>query len=179
MSKESMIDKTLTAFKADADVVIAISDKLYSAYFEKYFKRMRRWYDMCAQCDITKDAFKLSDTDIESALADLPLELFRVSEELSRFKLNQDVIRLKIKELEAQAKQNKVEDPAIDYNKLVQSIYASVVNRVESEVSFSREFIMVMKKFWDSRRATEQVNPVRETAVELPEYEMKSNVYIK
>lgn len=182
------IKKALENLKQDMNDVNSIADTMYQSVFDKYFKEMRTWYTKFVDSSsglsrIGQSWFEsssvIADCDLEVALTTLPLQLFSVSEELSKFKLNQEVVKLRIKELEAEAKASKIENPEIDEDKLIQSIYSSVVSRVESEISFSREFIMVMKKFWDARRATEQVNPVSEVNCELPEYDLQGKRYIK
>ena len=164
--------KTPDTLERDVSDVVSTAENVYSRYFEKYFKRMRYLHKQYADptCDVTE--LKISDSELESALTDLPLELFGVSEELSKFRLKQGVIKLKAKDLEAEAKKDPSHDTdLLDYCKLEISICNVIISRVEQEISFSREFIMVLKKLWDSRRATDKVNPISEKNYELPEYD--------
>lgn len=160
--------------KEQSDGLVELVDELYGKYFAHYFDRMRKIYDL-----VSKDCTKLTDEDLEYTLTDLPLELFSVSEELSKFRLHNEVVKLNIKKCKKEAADKNATEFGKEsaeyegeYTKLVQSVYEAVISRVESEISFSKEFIMVLKKFWDSRRATENVVPVGEVAPEIPDYEM-------
>lgn len=160
--------------KNQSDALVELVDELYDKYFAHYFERMRKIYEL-----VSKDCTKLTDEDLEYTLTDLPLELFSVSEELSKFRLHNEVVKLNIKKCKKDASDKDKSDIEKEssevegeYTKLVQSVYEAVISRVESEISFSKEFIMVLKKFWDSRRATENVVPVGEVAPEIPDYEM-------
>lgn len=160
--------------KKQSDALVELVDELYEKYFAHYFDRMRKIYEL-----VSKDCTKLTDEDLEYTLTDLPLELFSVSEELSKFRLHNEVVKLSIKKCKKEASDKDTNEfdrchaeTEGEYTKLVQSVYEAVISRVESEISFSKEFIMVLKKFWDSRRATENVVPVGEVAPEIPDYEM-------
>ena len=166
-----MTDYPFKTVDDDVNDVLKISDNIYKQYFEKYFKKMRYWHSVYTDPGLDNSTFKMTDSEMEAALTDLPLEMFGVSEELSNFKLRQGVIKLKIKESELRSKIE--EDPDLEYNKLLQMICTTIIARVEHEISFSREFIMVMKKIWDSRRATDQASPISSSGVpDLPEYDI-------
>jgi len=172
-----MMQKENPFSSVDSDVtdVLEISESIYNQYFEKYFRKMKYWHSKYS--DSPDSAIKMTDDEMESALSDLPLEMFGVSEELSNFKLRQGIIKLKIKEFELKSKIEA--DPDLEYNKLLQMICTTLIARVEHEISFSREFIMVMKKIWDSRRATDQASPISKNVVpDLPEYDI-SDPHIK
>jgi len=164
-------------YKTDSEVndVIEVSNTMYAKYFKKYFNKMRYWHDKYSDPTVDTSDLTLTDTELEAVLTDLPLEMFGVSEELSNFKLKQGVLKLKIKELDSKVKQGVAisEDASaqLDYCRLEYAISSVVISRVEQEISFTREFIMVMKKLWDARRATDKANPIAEKSYELPEYD--------
>ncbi len=176
MNVDIAITKLETLQEKSSNKLISLADKLYETNFSRFFKDMRSAYDGMKE----KGTESISDSELERILTDLPLELFNVSEVLSNYKLHSEIAKLQTKQ-DMKLKLSE-DDDTVEYDKLVQSVYTSVIARVESEISFSREFIMVLKKLWDARRATESVNPVKEISeYKLPEYTMPSNskLYIK
>lgn len=157
----------------DVEEIKNTANNVYRRYFEKYFKRMRYWHKKYTDETTDNSELKMTDSELEAALSDLPLEMFGVSEELSNFRLKQGVIKLKLKELDLQSKQegDDFDSSVLDYCKLEYSICGVIISRVEQEISFSREFIMVLKKIWDARRATDRANPIADKSYELPEYD--------
>ena len=170
----SYIFTKLEGMKKDSDILINFSEELYQKNFADYFTTMHQAYD---QVKIATE--KYSDEELSKLLTEIPLLLFGASEALSKFKLHLEVAKLQTKE-DMKSSDLSIKDD-VEYDKLIQFIYNSVITRVESEISFSREFIMVLKKFWDARRATETVMPVGEIKEpELPEYQLpnKPKTYI-
>lgn len=142
-------------------------DKEYEEHFAKYFKCQEELYSK-----FTSGHDKITDSELESVLTDIPLDLFKVSEILNKYRLSVETIKLRIKEKEKRipysdeyadmsetVKKNMAELSVID-DKIILNAFTSIITRVENQISFSREFIMGAKKIWDSRRKGESVNPV-------------------
>lgn len=130
---------------------------------------------------------QITDTELEWTLTELPMQLFSISENLNKLRLDYEVIKLRKKAIKVEfdkkaaemVKDSKlaksevkswVDAELVDHDILI-AAYNSLITRVESEISFSRELIMGCKKIWDARRKTENVNPVSEVTPEtLPKY---------
>ena len=61
--------------------------------------------------------------------------------------------------LVAEAKAEEAESKMEEYT-ILSNALETLITRVDSEISFSRELIMSAKKIFDARRNTEQVNPI-------------------
>lgn len=157
------------------------SEREYQEKFSHYFKGVMDMYS-----SIGSDGSKLSDDQLEWVLSDVPIQMMLVSEELSKYKLNDECLKLYMKNEERDAAENsdaktasaRKEEAAasiIDY-KILHSAYASVISRVESEITFSRELIMSCKKIWDSRRRTYEANPISTVDTELKDYTPKTYI---
>lgn len=179
MNASHVVDR-VNQLKHESDQLIELSNKLYNENFADYFVTMRQ-----AQERLKLHGEKsYTDDELGNLLTEIPLLLFGAAEALSKFKLHLEVAKLQTKQdlkdsklYEAYATQLAEE---VEYDKLIQSIYASVVARVETEISFSKEFIMVLKKFWDARRATENVVPIGAVNPDIPEYKLPNGqTYIK
>lgn len=174
--------------KEMSDDITAVTDwctDIYDSNFSEYFKDSRKLFDR-----LKSKTTPITDEELSWILIDLPLRLFDVSAELNKFKVQQEVIKMRTKEKESTAAHDSTAKTvalrqeeasmAVIENKLLITAYSSVITRVESEISFCRELIMGAKKIWDSRRKSESVNPVsptNESAANLPDY--RSNQYIK
>lgn len=152
-------------FKAADDVV----NDIYSKYFSSFFKKEVEMYERFKNSDIP-----ITDSELEWIITSLPLELMSASDALSQFKQHHEIIKLTIKQ-----RKNNSKTEAIDEEyKLMSIVYNCVIDKVEHELSFSKELIMGAKKVWDSRKRTEQVNPINE-ASSLPDYRpIKKQTYI-
>lgn len=175
MNASHVVDR-VNQLKHQSDQMIELSNKLYNENFADYFVTMRQ-----AQERLKLHGEKsYSDDELSNLLTEIPLLLFGAAEALSKFKLHLEVAKLQTKQ---DLKDSKVYEALVDeieYDKLIQSIYASVISRVETEISFSKEFIMVLKKFWDARRATENVVPIGAVNLDIPEYKLPNGqTYIK
>lgn len=161
----------------DIDAVTTWCDDIYAEWFSSYFNSSRILFDRLKSKDKP-----ISDEELSWILIQLPLQLFSASEALSKFRISQEVIKLKTKEIEMSIKGTAGTLQTID-NKILIMAYAGIISRVESEISFSRELIMGAKKVWDSRRSTEGVHPVGEVdgnpPIILPEYKTLPKDYIK
>lgn len=154
----------------------------YRENFENCFKDVR---DL--KRELESNIRTVSDLELEWVLTELPMTLFDVSENLNRFRLDMEVIKLKKKsikldlskstkmmiesgELDKSEVKNYI-DAQIAEHDIVITAFNYIINRVESEISFSKELIMGCKKIWDSRRRAEESNPAGEVVPEeLPNY---------
>lgn len=165
----------------DIDAVSEWCETLYQDNFGNHFVDARVLFDR-----LQSKEHPITDDELSWILLDLPIDLFDVSEVLNRFRLNFEVVKMRIKQKESEIAKNSSEPTAAKRNaeaamltiedKILMSAYSSVISRVESEITFCKELIMGAKKIWDGRRKTESVNPVAPVEDELPEYK---NQYIK
>lgn len=170
----------------DIEATQSWASELYNKSFGDYLKDVKALYSLLED---TKRP--ISDIELENILTTLPLQLITVSEVLSQFKISKEVVVLRVKQKEAEHIKNssassltqKKEEASVavlEY-KLVQTVYSSVINRVENEISFARELIMSAKKIWDSRRATDNINPTSNVVTdntELPDYAYNSRISV-
>lgn len=185
-----MIDlyKLNQAHSEDLDSVNDWCEDTYQAHFANHFKGVHSLFDRMQSKDrpITND-------ELEWVLCSLPLELFTVSERLNQFRMNEEVLKLKIKKRQSEIKHELQSDgvsaalsaeaakDAVSDDTLLLNAYSVVTSRVENEISFSRELIMGAKKIWDGRTKSENTMPVQPVnpADSLPVYEPEGQTYIK
>lgn len=178
----SMKKLDLSKFEDDISQVKKYSDEIYDSLFEDKFSFARGLYRSLQ--DTNKP---ISDSDLEYILIEVPLLLFEVSESLNSLRLTYETIKLRSKkskfEFDRLLKEDGVssternqlcQQHVIDDN-LILSIYSSIISRVESEISFSKELVMSAKKIWDRRKETETVHNIG--VPDLPEY-TGPNTYI-
>lgn len=159
------MDKVFAEVSADITSVTDWCNRQYDEKFAKYFKESRELFRKLE--DTTKP---ISDDALNWILISLPINLFDVSEALNQFRLSYEVVKLR-NAVDAEAISAEARKSAMLERKVLSSAFSSVITRVENEISFSRELIMGAKKIWDGRRATENVMPVSESAVDkLPKY---------
>lgn len=182
------LSKALKSAESDINEVQEWADNEYNKYFSQYFQGEVDLYKKLRNPESV-----ITDSDLEWILTTLPLELFSVSEQLSKLKTSQEVIKLHIKETEREFISNS--DPSVSMtqrkeeaalltaeDRLLVSVYSTIIERVERQVSFSRELVMSGKKIWDSRRSTEGLGSSAENVCnDLPEYEVpaKKQTYVK
>lgn len=171
--------KTLESVSTDINEVNEWADQEYNKYFSQYFKGEVELYDR-----MKKNQDPITDQELEWILTELPLELFSVTEQLSKLKTAQEVIKLHIKQTERDYIQNpgspgsatqKKEDAVAltAEDRLLVTVYDSISERVSRQMSFSKELIMSAKKIWDARRSDGVLNPdVLGKDTSLPEYAM-------
>ena len=179
---------TLDSIKSDIDEVEQWAENEYQNYFAQYFKGEVELYRKM------KDDPEglITDVDLEWILTYLPLELFSVAEQLSKLKTKQEVIKLHIREKEdemmlnlkesdlSQTAEKEMASKYIAPDKLLVDIYTSITERVNREISFSRELIMSAKKIWDARRASEApITGITKGVDDLPDYIPDTRTYIK
>lgn len=184
----SDISKTYSSYyESDAAAVQAWCQELYQDRFGHTFEGVR---EMSKRLN-SKEA-PITDAELSWILIDLPLEMFKLSESLNKFRLELEVVKLKRKdrkrecrkEIEAEYAQmypdkkltatlaDELVSQRLVEDDILTAAFSSVVTRVENEISFSRELIMGAKKIWDSRR-TSEVAPVGEvvpSVEDLPDY---------
>lgn len=161
----SDISRAVDSLKEDFDAADALVDKIYDKYFARYFKKEAEMHIRFKDAEVP-----ITDKELEWLITSLPLELFSVSNALAQFKQHNEIVKLKIKQRKSKDKA-EVDDGLDDEYKLMSIIYASVITRVEQEISFSKELIMGAKKVWDARRSGEK-SPIAESIPEptLPDY---------
>lgn len=165
-------------------------DDQYTEYFKTCFDKVRRIHER-----MKSQSRSITDSELEWILTELPMELFSISETLNKVRLDVEVIKLRKKsvkrdldkkasELVKEGEFNKTDsktwvDAELSEHDILISAYSSLITRVESEISFSRELIMGCKKIWDARRKTEASNPVSEVvpASDLPSYYNKDRYH--
>lgn len=182
-----MFDLFNSYIKFDDDVssVSMWCDDQYQNHFAEYFKECRTLF-----ARLKSKRTPITDDELSWILINLPLNLFDVSERLNKFKVGQEVIKIRIKQKESDiikhsearsaTKRQGEAAMAVIEDKLLVSAYSYVISRVEDEISFCKELIMGAKKLWDARRKTESVNPVSpidNSTTQLPDYQV--NQYIK
>lgn len=143
----------------EMDEVSKIADSIYNKLVGDYFSTVITLSER-----FRSNTLPITDTELEEILTLLPLKLFQVSEALSKAKLTHEGVKLKTKECD--------KDKELDY-KLTAAVYASVIARIEKELTYSRELVMSSKKIWDSRRDAE-TSPIHTDVSgrpELPDYD--------
>ena len=181
------IGRVLKEYESDIYSVQTFCTDLYEEKFAENFKEVRELYKR-----MKSKVHPITDSELEYILTTFPMELFVVAESLNRIRLNCEVVKLKNKETlerirrEASDEATKLQlnksqsnefishviaEKMVEYEVLF-SAYNSVITRVENELTFSKELIMGAKKIWDSRRSSENSNPVGMVVPDLPEYKM-------
>lgn len=155
-------------YQEDIDAVIKYQNEVYDKMFSKEFSEVKSLSDMIKKCGYKSP----SDEVLETILMDVPLKLFDVAEKLNQLELTLQVLKLKLKEKKIDLKHdpsvrelsatqltefisvNTIED------ELMISIYSKLIERVNSQISYSKELIMSAKKLWDRRKDAESAMPV-------------------
>jgi len=168
------IANALSSLQEDFNAADKVVDDIYNNYFAKYFQREVEMQEKFRDINVS-----ITDKELEWIITSLPLDLFAASDALSQFKQHNEIVKLTIK----QRKSKGVESQEIDEEyKLMQIVYTSVIDKVEHQISFSKELIMGAKKVWDARKRSEQP-PINEVNIpELPEYKpivKQTGVYVK
>lgn len=140
-------------------------DSKYADFFAEYFDGVRN-----LSSRMKSKIQPISDKELEMVLTNLPLDLFEVASKLSDIKLNYEVIKLHNKKEHTEAakkstaktitQRNADADALTIDNRALELVYETLIERVEKEVSYTRELIMAAKKIWDGRRKAEQSVPI-------------------
>lgn len=170
------LKKRIECLSSDINDVTGWAEEEYTKYFSQYFKGEVELYN---KMKTVKS--QITDDELEWVLTDLPLELFSVSEQLAKLKTAQEVIKISIKKREreyvkshtegSETKRKEEAAALTEEDKLLVSVYDSIVERVTRQMTFSKELIMSAKKIWDARRA--DGIPLPEMNIDLsrlPEY---------
>ena len=182
-----MIDlsKAYLENQEDLDSVSNWCTDYYQENFAQYFVKQRKLYDR-----MKSERRPISDEELEVILTEIPLEVFTASEMIGKLKVHQETMKIAIKkkfaklakesDQSSETKRREEAATAILDDELLKYAFGVIIERVDREISYSRELIMGAKKIWDSRRGTESSNPIGESpaSTELPEYRPKQQ-YIK
>lgn len=174
------LQKTLNSNLSDIDEVNNWAEGEYSKYFSSYFKGEVDLYNKMKSSKVP-----ISDEELEWILTDLPLELFSVTEQLSKLKTAQEVIKLNIKSRErdyvkshtegSESKRKEEATMLTGEDRLLVTVYDQIIDRVSRQMTFSKELIMSAKKIWDARRSDGIPLPEMGTGKDhdlLPEYDV-------
>ena len=141
----------------------------YDSTFSEYFEDIRSLTKR-----MSSKTSPITDEELEIILIDLPLKLIGAAEKINEMTLSLEVIKLrnkkqlteKIKSSEESNSSMKkdVAESEIFEERVLELAYSSLLDRVQKEVSYSRELIMGAKKVWDARRKFDSVNPVSEVS---------------
>lgn len=151
------LQKTLDKLTPDIDEVTQWAESEYAKYFADYFQGEVELYN---KMKTTKST--ILDDELVWILTELPLELFAVTEQLSKLKTAQEVIKLSIKKRQreyiksAEGSEAKKKEEAVALtaeDQLLVTVYEGIAERVSRQMSFSKELIMAAKKIFDARRA--------------------------
>ena len=166
------------------DEICAVRDEMYAEIFSELFSRVTELYQR-----FRSEIRPITDDELETILTEIPLRLFTVSERLADIRMRMSVTKLENKHKRTALIKSYIISPEYDgysqsaVRELVSNraddemrddeiavmVYSSLIDRIEGEISFSRELIMGAKKLWDARRSN-ATNPVAPVVPELPEY---------
>lgn len=157
-------------------------DEQYNLKFKSCFDAVRSMHE-----SMKSQTRQISDTELEWILTELPMQLFSISESLNKIRLECEVVKLRKKQIKSDLDASAADlvksgelaktetkawvDTELAEHDILLSAYNSLISRVESEISFSKELIMGCKKIWDARKRTETSNPVSEVVPkDVPDY---------
>lgn len=173
------ISEVLARHDADVKDVTEWCDGIYNTTFAPLFNKVDELY-----MQMKSESTVISNEQLEWVLTQFPLELYTISEQVNKLKMECEVIKLKNKEL--RQKQSKQPNDAFDAtprlileNEVILTAYNAVISRVDSKLLYSREFIMGAKKVWDSRVKSTNSNPIGEVSETQPLPNYAPNIYIK
>ena len=156
-------------YEPDIDGVISWANTVYEKTFSTYFDGVRELY-----LRMQNSLYAITDNELEWILVDLPLNMFTASENLNNLRLEFQLMKLKKNEIKSTNSVSMSKEELINAmlpHELLIASYETVIERVQNELSFSRELIMGAKKIWDSRRSSETMLPTAPVVPEdLPEY---------
>lgn len=178
-----MIESIESKYIQDFDEIDAWLDKRYNEDFRSYFEDQKNIHKR-----ILNSESKITNDELEKVMIDIPLMLIEVAEAVNRYKLRIESLKLRMKRRQLEYKNDEsitkdvVENENIE-DKLLISAYQMLIQRVEKEMSYTRELIMGAKKVWDSRKGGDSVVPViPDTASDplegLPDYRLRGKDYI-
>lgn len=177
--------ESLSHISDDLERVVTWCDNQYQDNFAEYFEDVRNLYRR-----LQSDNNPITDSELEQILIEVPLQLFAVSEQLNQFNAKIELLKLQIRKTQYESMQSSTQTSKEDmkleasYNCIEEEMllkeFKTVVDRVEREISFSRELIMSAKKIWTARKSTESLASGVDTLSlpqdDLPEFQGKSYI---
>lgn len=148
-------------------------DDIYKTLFAPIFDEVS-----AIKYSLTDKYQPITDAELEWVITALPLELFEVSESLNKITLIYQAIKVCNKDVRLQEQKSLNDMLALGEIDLTKSeikdtldsictkydmlplVYKSIIDRVESQISLSKELIMGCKKVWDARRSAEESSPI-------------------
>lgn len=175
------LQSAISSYSEDFEAMENYTDELYESMFAHDFSYVH------ALSDAMKNEYKpVSDDVLEQILIEVPLKLFDISESLNKLQMQIQVVKLKLKKLKIEKRklvmENSPELTQSYVNELVQYetfddellviALSRVTERVQSEISYTKELIMGAKKVWDRRKETESSMPVApiDPSKDVPSY---------
>jgi len=155
------ISKATEFLREDFEAADTLVDEIYDKYFAQGFKRISELEKAFRNTDTP-----VTDAQLEEIITTIPMDLYTISASLAQFKQHYEIVKLTNK----QRKKSKADDTDVEYQ-LMAIVYNSVIDRVEYQISFTKELIMGAKKIWDARRRTDTTNPIKDTYINLPNYD--------
>ena len=133
----------------DISSVTSWCTEMYDCKFSNYFKQSHDLYSR-----LTSKEKPVTDKELEDIFTLVPLNMIQVSEELNNLRLSLEITKSKMKrkkrefaKASAEKSQTKRDEEAADL------IIEDEIQRVESEMSYSRELLQTCKRIWDARRS--------------------------
>lgn len=170
------IDEVLNRDSSILNTVHDWVESEYSKHFSQYFETQRNLYAV-----FKNNRKAITDDELEQILMQVPLDLFVVSENLNKYRLSLETLKLKLKHdtreisknstAKSQAKRDEDGELETIGDRILIECYNNIITRVENEISFSRELIMSSKKLWDSRRQGDRTMPVG-----IKDYQQSNNL---
>lgn len=162
----SLISNALKEMESDFKAADDLEESIYQNYFAKYFKLEEQLYTRFRDTQVP-----INDAELEQIITVLPLDLMSAANALSQFRSHNEISKLAAKQRKkVKEVTNMPPDDTDTEFQLMTIIYSAVINRVESQMSFSKELIMGAKKVWDARRRVEQPMPTTIKDEDIPEY---------
>ena len=171
------MNKISKEHQSDIDDVTKWCEEEYNKHFSQYFEEMYKLY-----FKLQSGNKAITDDELESILTDIPLQLFSAAEALSSYKAGIEIVKLKMKMAKSEShlseNYSQVAFKTLEDEMLVK-VYGTVVERVERQITFSKELIMSAKKIWSARKGTESIG-VAADSIDLPDYsDIEKKTYIK
>lgn len=161
------LDDVQSKLQDDLDAATDWCNSIYEEQFAVFFKDTKKLFRR-----LQSRTKPITDDELSEILIDIPLRMYDAAENLNKFRLSYEVIKMRIKQKKSEVIKSSTETTltrkqeeaanAVLEDELLKFAYDSIITRVENENSFTRELIMGAKKIWDARRYTEQINPVCE-----------------
>lgn len=177
-----MIDQIEMSHMEDFQEIDTWLSKRYDSTFKQYFEGQRNIHKRILNSDT-----KITNEELEKIIIDIPLMLIEVAEEINKYKLRIESLKLNMKSRQIAMKHSVENLDEIEVenlnNKLLIAAYQMLIQRVEKEMSYSRELIMGAKKVWDSRINSDTIIPTgpvdrTDPLAGLPDYKIRGKEYI-